>query len=307
MNYQNIPRDLKVVKRAFVPKQGALSFFDYAQIEPRLTGYFAAKIGFPEFAEQLRAGVDPYTAVARLVTEKEEVTDEERQTWKRAYLSLLYGGGVKTIQEQFAIPAAQAKAMIKTFHRNWPAVGELQDAVLRAHRRRGYIVGLDGRHLHMEQYGEHKLLNKLIQGSAAAVMSAAVVAVDEWLGQDDLAEAISGVRLRSSRPPKGRGTGIKSHMVSVIHDELILDGPEDELPALHAHVPPLMDVYPEVSEVVPILVDHEVSVTTWADKEPYDEWLQRQTPPGRLDSSREKAASASTSPAGEPTSTATRS
>jgi DNA polymerase-1 len=241
-----------VVKRAFVPKRGSFSFFDYSQIEPRLTAYFAAKIGHPEFADQIRSGEDSYTAVAKLVTGKDEVTDDERQEWKRTYLSLLYGGGVKTIQEQFGNSPAEAKAIIKTFHRNWPAVRALQDRVIARHKRRGYIVGLDGRHLHMEEYGEHKLLNKLIQGSAAGLMKQALLNVHRCL----------------------RAAGIESRMVSVIHDELIFDGPEEEIPVLHNLVPPLMVVREDVSEIVPILVDHEVSTTTWADKTDYEEWKE---------------------------------
>jgi DNA polymerase-1 len=252
MNWQNIPRDDKTVKRAVVPKRGAFSFFDYGQIEPRLTAYFAAKVGYPEFAQQLRSGVDAYTAVAQLVTGKDEVTPEERQDWKRTYLSLLYGGGVKTIQLQFGNSAAEARKIIKTFHANWPAVRELQDRVLRQHQRRGYIVGLDGRHLHMEEFGEHKLLNKLIQGSAAGLMKQALLNIHRYF---------------AVRP------AMQTRMVSVIHDEVILDGPVEELMALHLDIPGLMVVREDVHEIVPIVVDHEVSTQTWADKVEYDEWL----------------------------------
>jgi DNA polymerase I len=218
-----------------------------------LTAYFADRIGYPDFAEKIRAGVDSYTAVAQLITGKAEVTPEERQDWKRTYLSLLYGGGVRTIQLQFpGITQAEAKSMINTFHRNWPAVRELQNRVQRAHAKRGYIVGLDGRHLHMEEFGEHKLLNKLIQGSAAGLMKQALLNVHRDLRGDP---------------------DMQTRMVSVIHDEIIFDGPESELEELNEIVPPLMIVREDVNEIVPILVDHEVSTTTWADKIEYAEWF----------------------------------
>lgn len=238
-----------------MPKRGAFSFFDYSQIEPRLTAYFAAKIGHPEFAEQIRAGVDSYTAVARLVTGKSEVTADERQTWKRFYLSLLYGGGTRTIQEQFDITQAQARKQIAIFHNNWPAVRALQDDVQRVAAQRGYIRGIDGRHLHVEEFGEHKLLNKLIQGSAAGIMKQSLLAVHRHIQADP---------------------DMQSRMVSVVHDEVILDGPVDELETLHEVIPPLMVVYPHVHEVVPILVDHEVSTTSWAEKVEYEDWLASQ-------------------------------
>jgi DNA polymerase I len=259
MNFQNIPRDDKVVKRAFVPKRGAFSFFDYKQIEPRLTAYAAEKIGYPEFADQIRAGVGPYEAVARLATGKEELTEQERDTWKRVFLGILYGAGVKRVREVWmeesgeVITMAEAKKIVTTFKKNWPAIPALQRRILKAHEKRGYIIGLDGRHLHLEEYGEHKLLNKYIQGSAAGIMKQALRHVHRWQ----------------------RSSEIESRMVSVIHDELIFDGPEIELPILHECVPPLMwRGFEHIHEVVPILVDHEVSVTTWADKIGYDEWAK---------------------------------
>lgn len=255
MNWQNIPRHDKTVKRAVLPKLGALSFFDYSQIEPRLTAYYAEKIGHPEFANQIRAGVDSYTAVAKLITGKDVVSDEERQVWKVAYLSLMYGGGVNTLQEQFGGTKKAAREMRDTFHDNWPAVGALQDMVLRVHAKKGHITSLHGRHLHMEQYGEHKLLNKLIQGSAADIMKAAIVRVHRYL-----------------KVTEGWVEPLQSHMVSVVHDELIFDGPAREVAQLHSVIPDLM-VDATVNETIPVLVDHEVSSTSWADKVDYDEWL----------------------------------
>ena len=258
MNFQNIPRHDKVVKRAIVPKLGALSYFDYSSIEPRLTAYFAAKLGYPEFATKLAAGVDPYTAVAQMVTGKSVLTDQERQLWKITYLSLLYGGGVRTLQLQHDITQAEARGMIRTFHSNWPAVRALQDMTAAVHERRGYIKSLGGRRLHAEEYGEHKLLNKLIQGSAADMMKQGLVNVHGWLQW----------HAHEAAEPLG------SHMISVVHDEIQFDGPVSELAILHDEVPPLMDAFPEVSEIVPITVGHEVSTTSWADKLDYDEWRE---------------------------------
>jgi DNA polymerase-1 len=196
-----------------------------------------------------------------MVTGNTEITEQERQFWKVTYLSLLYGGGVKTIQLQFNNTPAEAKQIIKTFHKNWPAVRALQDRVIAAHHKRGYILGIDGRHLHMEEHGEHKLLNKLIQGSAAGLIKQAIRNVHQWTRTHQVRTAsVAGIH----RP--------ESRMVSVVHDELIFDGPTDELEILNVHIPPLMVVREDIHAVVPILVDHEVSTTSWADKISFDEW-----------------------------------
>lgn len=251
MNFQNIPRDDKVIKRCIVPKLGALSFFDYSAIEPRTFAYYAAKMGHPALAKMVNEGIDPYTAVARQIEARDDITSEERQHWKVFFLSLMYGGGVNTIMLQFKCSRREAKLMIDQFHRNFPAVRELQDQVAAVSERRGYIVGIDGRHLHPEPFQSHKMLNKLIQGSAAGIMKAAIVRVNGYLQSD----------------------GLESHIISVVHDELQIDGPKREVGVLHQQVPFLMR-WPEMHEVVRIDVDHEVSTTSWADKRPYDEWKE---------------------------------
>ena len=255
MNFQNIPRGLDVVKRAFVPKLGAFSYFDYKQIEPRLLAYFLAKIGDTQLADALQT-LDPYTAIVAHLYGKapEDLTDEERQTGKILFLSLMYGGGGRTVMNQFGVTYPEAKRQIKQFHDAWPGVRRLQNLCAGQAERRGYIKTPWGRHLHPEPHGEHKLLNKLIQGSAADLMKAALLEVDQW--QRDM-------------------LGMQSHMVSVVHDEIQFDGPASELWLLHDHVPVLMceddDITAEIGEVVPILVDHEVSLTNWAEKEAYCE------------------------------------
>lgn len=258
INWQNIPRDDKAVKRAVVPKRGAFIFADYKQIEPRLTAYFAEKIGFPEFADQIRAGVGPYEAVARLATGKQTLTEGERDVWKRVFLGILYGAGASRIKQTWTeetgdiISMAEAKNIVTTFKKNWPAIPALQKRVLSAHAKRGYIIGVDGRHLHLEEFGEHKLLNKLIQGSAAGIMKRAILNTHRHLRENP---------------------DLQTRMVSVVHDELIGDAPVSELPYFAEHLPTLMrQGFEHIHEVVPILVDIEVSVETWADKVSYAEW-----------------------------------
>lgn len=248
MNFQNIPRDDKTIKRAIIPRLGALSFFDYSAIEPRLFAYYAAKMGHPAMAKLVKDGIDPYSAVAVLIEQKDDISKEERQKWKVFFLSLMYGGGAKTIMAQFGVSRKEAYVMIDKFHANFPAVRALQGTVGRVASRRGYIVGIDGRHLHPEPFGEHKMLNKLVQGGAAGIMKQAIVRVHEHL--------------------TGR---LQSRIISIVHDDLWIDGPEGELEYLHHKVPVLM-IHEEVSRVVPIEVDHEVTTTNAAEKQPYEDW-----------------------------------
>lgn len=252
MNYQNIPRDDYVVKTAFVPRPGnVFHCFDYKQIEPRLLAYFASRAGDDSLAQRIREGIDPYTSIL-LPIYGEDITDSQRQEGKILFLSLMYGGGVRTVKAQFGLSDKEARALINKFHAGLPIVRVLQDGVVRTANRRGYIKTPWGRHLHLEEYGEHKLLNKLVQGSAAHLMKRAMIRVDKF------AQDHPGLLL-----------------LSVVHDEIQLEAPHDMGSLLHEWVPTLMTTESagnDICDIIPIQVDHEVAVTSLADKRAYEEY-----------------------------------
>lgn len=230
-----------------------ISDLDFSKIEPRLLAYFASKKGDDTLAGYLRAGRDPYRAVVSEMYAKteDELTDREYKDGKILFLSLIYGGGVRTIREQFGLEHKDAKRRINQFHDAWPIVRELQDDVVRIANRRGYIKTPWGRRLHLEEFGEHKLLNKLIQGSAAHALKRALIRTSRFLAEH----------------PE-----IESHMILTIHDSIDFDGPAEEAAFLHEHVPGLMTDEPLIQSVVPLLVEHEISPLNWAEHMPYDEW-----------------------------------
>jgi DNA polymerase-1 len=257
LNWQNLPGDLVVVRRAITPKhpEWVLHDFDFSKIEPRLLAYFASKRGDDSLAGYIRDGRDPYKAVVSRVYGKTEaeLTDAEYKRGKILFLSLMYGGGIKTIREQFGVEHKEAKRLINQFHDAWPIVRHLQDDLVRVAERRGYVRTPWGRHLHMEEFGSHKMLNKLVQGSAAHALKRALIRVDRWLVEN----------------PQ-----LQSHMILTIHDSIDFDGPADEAEILHENVPGLMVDEPLIQAVVPLLVEHEISPHNWAEHLPYDEWKE---------------------------------
>jgi DNA polymerase-1 len=234
-----------VVKRAIQPKLDALFFFDYKQIEPRLLAFYLAALGHDRLAEYLRTGIDPYTAIAIGYFGKEKLEDSERQLAKQTFLSLSYGGGLPAIRRYFAdLDWRGAKRVKDQFYESWAEIQDLQAQIDRRLDTRGYITTLFGRHLHPKS--RHKALNALIQGCAADLMRWALVEVDKGL-EESLA---------------------LSHIVETTHDEIGIDTIFEEINLVVNNVPKWMD-YPEVSEVVPILVDIDWSTDNWGDKETY--------------------------------------
>lgn len=266
MNYQNIPRKDKVVKRAFRPKEegGALGFFDFGQIEARLAAYFMAKLGWNGLLDDIIAGVDVHRRMASIIygVPQSEVTEAMRDRAKTGFFGMLYGAGARRFAEilnasgpgawiEFKgqrVKQGEAREIVDAFRDAMPGLQLLAEACERQAKRRGYLELYTGRQLRPEPYGEHKLPNALIQGTAAELMKRAILRVHTWMQtRDDLS----------------------SHMVATIHDEIMTDGPLEELPILATVIPPLM-IEPMFHEVVPIVVEVEYSTETWADKKPWE-------------------------------------
>jgi DNA polymerase-1 len=218
------------------------------------------------FAQVFRDGRDIYREIAARALSKgyDDISESERQNGKVWFLMSLYGAGPKKVAASLGITHAEAREFYNDFHDGLPQLRALSNppprtyrndyapgSIERAIRKRGYLRTPWGRHLHVPQYGEHKMLNTLIQGSAADLMKVSLVRVDDYL----------------------RAEGVESRMVATIHDEIMLDGPLDEIPALNERIPALMRE-DFLHAVVPIEVEHEVSTTTWADKVPYEDWKE---------------------------------
>ena len=244
MNFQNLPRKDKVVKRAFVPKLDALLFFDYSQIEFLLLGYYCELLGDTSITDAMRAGKDLHIELARLITGMDEISDEERQKYgKTPNYAMIYGGGKPTIVQQLDVSWHEAGRIVGAFHKQWPGVALLTARINDTLDTRGYIKTPWGRHLHPRS--RHSALNTLIQGSAADLKRAAMIKVHHHL------------------------TGWRSHLVLEVHDELIVDAYEDEISRLALSIPIHMD-YKPISKIIQIETETEITRTNWAEKTSYE-------------------------------------
>jgi DNA polymerase-1 len=228
-------------------------------------------------ADAIRDGKDLHTESAMAALRLPSVTEEERQVGKTLNFSMVYGGGRPTLMRQLDIEYVEAGELLLNFHARWPGIAMVQESIRQvivsrgfdvplyeaaqrldscnyhtrgkligdAIERGGYITTLWGRHLHPES--DHKALNALVQGCAADLMRAALVKTHHYLTDHRF----------------------ESHLVSTIHDEVLIDASFGEVERLREQVPILMD-HPPVSEVLPIGTDMEWTVTNWADKTAYE-------------------------------------
>lgn len=249
MNFQNVPRSLKEVKAGFVPKQDAFMFFDYSNIELRILAYYlATTLDDWSMADEFIKGQDLHlnTAIGIFNVPYAQITEELRQKAKILNFSVVYGGGVPTLIRQGIVSDYESgKKLLKNFHSTRPGIKILRERIIQRIDEVGYILTPWGSRLHPLE--DHKALNVLIQGCAADLMRHGIRSV------------CNHVRLNS----------LASHIVNVVHDEIMMDCVRGEILRLHENVPKLM-VYEQLNDIVPIKTSVEISHTNWADKFDYD-------------------------------------
>lgn len=265
MNFQQLPNHddrAARLKRALIPKleHGALLAADYQAMEFRVFGYYcAAQPSIKDFSicNEFKRGEDPYTNTGKMILGREP-TKEERNTYKKATLALLYNGSWRTILAQgLADTEEGAQDIVDELHRARPQIAKLTKCVQRVMKERGYITTLWGRQYtgrtHNRKTGRfiaperRPMVNGLIQGSSSDIMKDAAINIADFLD-------------------KGL---YDSHNVLSIHDEMLLDCVVEEIPSIVENLPRLMG-NERVEKYVPLGIDVAIALPTWADEVPYD-------------------------------------
>lgn len=184
-NFQNVPNPYDVtppsgllplpqLKRFLLPEEGCYWLSrDFSSQEMRLLAHFEQGILCEAFNKD--PTMDPHEMVRKLI---KEITGHvlTRKHVKNIGFGLIYGMGIGAITQSLGVERGEAEAMVAAYHRALPGVRMLQ----RATKERGCsglpITTWGGRSYYAEQAREvngrmrtyeYKLLNYLIQGSAA--------------------------------------------------------------------------------------------------------------------------------------------
>jgi DNA polymerase-1 len=219
-NLQNIPvrsESGRTIRRAFVAAEGSeFLVADYSQIELRVLAHMS---GDPFLIEAFQAGLDIHTATAARVwgVDTSDVTAEQRRRAKMINFGLLYGMEAFGLADRLGISREEAREHIDTYFAQFHRVKEYMASVVTAARNQGYTTTLFGRRRYLpelksdnfriRQMGERMALNAPVQGTAADIIKAAMIELDATLRSEKLATTL----------------------LLQVHDELILEVPEDEM------------------------------------------------------------------------------
>ncbi len=252
-NLQNIPIRTPLgreIRKGFVADPGHLLLsVDYSQIELRILAHFS---GDDAFVKAFRTGVDVHRQTASVIFDVavEDVTPEMRAQAKTVNFATLYGQGAFSLARQLGITRDAARAFIDTYFERFAGVrAYLDEQVAKARElgyvetllgRRRYVPELRARNWNVRQFGERVAQNTPIQGTAADLIKRAMIEV-----QEDLDGRRSGARI-----------------LLQVHDELLLEVPEEELDEVRETVVARMEG--AMTLEVPLVADAGVGAT-WYD------------------------------------------
>ncbi|NDR76642.1 DNA polymerase I [Fructilactobacillus sanfranciscensis] len=233
-NLQNIPvrtEEGRKVREAFVPSHKGWKLFssDYSQIELRV---LAAISGDKNMREAFESGEDIHAATARRIFELDKdavITPTLRRQAKAVNFGIVYGISSFGLAHNTGISNGDAKRFIDKYFNEYPGVKQyMEDSVKFAkehgyvetisHRRR-YIPEIQSKRFQQRQFAERIAMNSPIQGSAADIIKAAMIKMQSVLKEK----------------------GLQAKILLQIHDELIFEAPETEIPVLEKLVPQVMD------------------------------------------------------------------
>jgi len=142
-----------------VPLSRKLVGIDISGLEVRMLAHFMSKYDGGEYSKVVLEG-DIHTETQKLAGL------ESRNIAKVFYYAFLYGSGVKKIAQITGKKIKEASAIRKRFLNNLPALNKLIQQAQKA-AERGYIIGLDKRHVKVRS--SHAALNTLLQSSGSLV------------------------------------------------------------------------------------------------------------------------------------------
>ena len=218
-NLQNIPVRTELgrqIRRAFIARPGCvLVDADYSQIELRVLAHMS---GDETMIEAFREGQDIHARTASEVygVPLEQVTHEMRSASKAVNFGIVYGISDFTLAKNISVSRKEAKEFIERYFERYPGVKRYMDAAVAEGREKGYVTTLMGRrrylpelasaNFNLRSFGERCAMNSPIQGTAADIIKLAMIRVADAL----------------------RKGGYKARLILQVHDELIVEAPEDE-------------------------------------------------------------------------------
>jgi DNA polymerase I len=247
-NLQNIPvrtAEGRRIREAFIAPAGSqIVSADYSQIELRIMAHLSKDEGMLKaFANN--EDIHRATAAEVFGVEKDNVDSEQRRFAKVINFGLIYGMSAFGLAQNLNIERSAAQNYIERYFARYPGVRQYMDDTRELAKQKGYVETYFGRRLWVPEINspngtrragaERAAINAPMQGTAADLIKLAMIAVQNWLVSEDL----------------------QSKLIMQVHDELVLEVPDNELELVKQKLPELMQNVAKLD--VPLLAEVGVS------------------------------------------------
>lgn len=218
-NLQNIPIRMelgRLIRKVFVPKDGYVFIdADYSQIELRVLAHLSED---DSLISAYNEGADIHQTTASLVFHVpfDEVTPLQRRNAKAVNFGIVYGISSFGLSQDLNISRKEASEYIENYFNTYPKIKQYIDSLVDFGKENGYVTTMFNRRRPIPElsssnymtrsFGERVAMNSPIQGTAADIIKIAMIRVDNRL----------------------RNEGYKARLILQVHDELLIEAPEEE-------------------------------------------------------------------------------
>ncbi|MEE0914802.1 MAG: DNA polymerase I [Ruminococcus sp.] len=252
-NLQNIPVRTELgreMRKFFCAKEGwVLVDADYSQIELRVLAHIANDKNMIE-AFKNNDDIHAITASQVFNLPLDMVTPVMRSRAKAVNFGIVYGIGAFSLAKDIGVTNKEASQYIKNYLAHYSGVDEYMKNVVEKAKLDGYVETMFGRRRYLPEltsgkhmlraFGERVARNMPIQGTAADIIKIAMVKVNERIKKE----------------------GLQSRLILQVHDELIVEAPQDE--SLKVAMLLQEEMENAVALAVPLTADAAVG-KTWYD------------------------------------------
>jgi DNA polymerase-1 len=244
-NLQNIPiriEEGRRIRKVFVPSEPGWLIVgaDYSQIELRVLAHISRD---EKMKEAFHNDLDIHTKTAMDVfgVSEDMVDSNMRRQAKAVNFGIVYGISDYGLSQNLNITRKEAAQFIEQYFAVFQGVRAFMDDVVKQAKQDGYVTTLLQRrrylpeitssNFNLRSFAERTAMNSPIQGTAADIIKLAMVQLVERMDKEK----------------------VRSRLLLQVHDELVLEVPEDELEQMRTILHEVMEGALQLD--VPLKVD----------------------------------------------------